>query len=315
VALDRLTLLALGIGLALLLARLLWAGRGARLLEVGAAALLAYPVASSVVAALNVADRLTRYTVLLPGTPEQFARSVLHDTAYGLLLPLAGALLLWRTRAGRGGVRTLADVRAALAKVLEPAGVRLAAPPGKAWLDALALLGATLLLLGLALLAQATLLRVLVTGDESSYWIRLTPPLLLGLSLAAGLTEEFVWRGLLLRALLTRLAWWPALLVQAALFGFIHAGYGNWAHVLGPALFGLLMGLVALRVSLLAAVVVHAGIDIAYLALAAPQLQPWILALPAAMLLGGLAALAWTRLRAVRAVLPPWSPRVPRDSG
>jgi membrane protease YdiL (CAAX protease family) len=164
-------------------------------------------------------------------------------------------------------------------------------------------LGVALLLLGLSLAAQTYAVPFLVTGDESAYWRNLTPALLVGLSVGAGVSEEFVWRGLFLRALLRRWAFWPALLGQALLFGFIHAGYGNWAHVLGPALFGLLMGIVALRVSLLAAMAVHAGVDMAYLALAAPQLQPGILALPLVLAGAGLAAAAATRLAPVRALL------------
>jgi hypothetical protein len=65
------------------------------------------------------------------------------------------------------------------------------------------------------------------------------------------------------------------------------------------------MGLVALRVGLLAAVVVHAGVDVAYLALAAPQLQPGILALPAALLLVGMGAMVATRWAASRATFAP----------
>jgi membrane protease YdiL (CAAX protease family) len=148
----------------------------------------------------------------------------------------------------------------------------------------------------------------IVTGDESLYWTRLTPALLVGLSLAAGVSEEFVYRGLLLRALLRRLPWTWALGLQAGVFGFVHAGYGNWAHVLGPAIFGAVMGLVALRVGLVAAVVAHAGIDVAYLSLAAPHLQPAVLLLPVLLALAGLAALAATRGRALRALLPPYAP-------
>jgi membrane protease YdiL (CAAX protease family) len=170
-------------------------------------------------------------------------------------------------------------------------------------LDALALLGATLLLLALGLLGEAVV-PGLGMANEAAYWADLTLPLLLALSLAAALSEEFVYRGLLLRALERRLPWWAALLAQAAAFGFIHSGYGNLAHVLGPFLFGALMGRVAQRAGLLACVAVHAGIDISYLSLAAPQLQPASLALTALLALAGLASLAATRARAVRALLP-----------
>jgi membrane protease YdiL (CAAX protease family) len=178
--------------------------------------------------------------------------------------------------------------------------------PRRAALDALAVLGATLALLAAGLLLEAVV-PGLGMGNEGAYWSELTLPLLVALSLAAGLSEEFVYRGLLLRALERRLPWWAALLGQALAFGFIHSGYGNLAHVLGPALFGLLMGRVAQRTGLMACVAVHAGSDVAYLALAAPQLQPASLALLLALAGAGVAGLVLTRARPVRALLP-WTP-------
>jgi hypothetical protein len=306
VALPAWLLLAAGVAVALLLGRLLWWPGRLRPVEVAAAVLVAYPVARALVGAASVSDRLTRYTVLLPASALEFQLAIARDLGFGILLPLGGALLLWRTRAGRGEARGWRDAIAGALRALEPAGVRPDARPARAVGEGLALLAVVLALQALALAAQATVARFLVTGDESAYWINLTPALLLGLSVAAGVSEEFVWRGLLLRALLRRLGWWPALLAQAALFGFIHAGYGNWAHVLGPAIFGLLMGLVALRVSLLAAVLVHAGVDIAYLALAAPHLQPAILVLPGLLVAAGAAALLATRGAPIKALWPPW---------
>jgi membrane protease YdiL (CAAX protease family) len=301
-ALPATALYAAGIALAVALALLWWPGRPrAGWTEAVGAALVAYPVARALVGAAAVSDRLTRYTVLLPASAPDFERAILRDSALGFLLPLAGALLLWRKRAGGAPVRSARDALAGVARALEPAG--LGGAPRRTLLDALAVLGVALLLLGASLAGQAYAVPFLVTGDESAYWQNLTPALLVGLSVAAGVSEELVWRGLLLRALLSRIPFWPALLLQAGLFGFIHAGYGNWAHVLGPALFGLLMGVVALRVSLLAAMAVHAGVDIAYLALAAPQLQPGILALPLALAIAGLVALAATRFAVVRALL------------
>lgn len=289
--------------LAPLLGWWLWLGRRPRAAQLAAAALLSYPAARALVEAASASPRLTRYNVLLPASPEALWRGVLEDVGLGLLLPLAGALLLWRGLAGSGAARSLGDLHEALARVLEPAGLRLGAPARPALLDALALLGLGLALLGLALAAQGWVVPFLVTADESRYWANLSAPLLVALGLSAALSEEFVWRGAVLRALLRRMGPWHAIAVQSLLFGFIHAGYGNWAHVLGPALFGGLLGLVALRVSLLAAMVAHAGVDMAYLALAAPHLQPAILALPAALLLGGAVAAIATRASPVRALL------------
>ena len=296
-------LLGAGIVLAVLLGRALWLRRRPAPLELFAAALLAYPVARALVATVPVLDRLTRYTVLLPAPREAFELAIVRDVGFGVLLPLAGALLLFRARAGQDALRGLRDLRDALARVLEPVGVRLAASWRRGLLDGLGLLALVLVLQLVALALQGSIARALVTGDESQYWRNLDLPLVLGLSFAAGLSEEFVWRGALLRGLLTRLPWVPALLLQGLLFGFIHAGYGTWAHVVGPAIFGVLMGLVALRVGLLAAVLIHAGTNVVYLALAAPALQPLALPLLAALLLAGAAALGVTRFGAVRALL------------
>lgn len=308
-----LLLLAAGIVLALVLGRALWLHRRPAALEVLAAALLAYPIARALVGAAWVVERLTRYTVLLPAPREAFELAIVRDLSLGFALPLAGALLLWRSRAGAGEARTLADVRDAAERALAPLAVRLAWPGRAAWLDALTILGAAMLLQGLALAAQGSFARVLVTGDESNYWINLTLPLLLGLSIAAGLSEEFVWRGALLRALLQRMGWLGAIALQAMAFGFIHAGYGNWAHVVGPALFGALMGLVALRVGLLATVVTHAGVNVMYLALVSPHLQPAAVVLLVALALACLTAAAITRGRAVRALFDPSAPGLARS--
>jgi membrane protease YdiL (CAAX protease family) len=297
-------LLAAGVVLAVALGWALWVRRRPTALELFAAALLAYPVSRALVAAAAVAERLTRYTVLLPAPREAFVLGVVRDVGFSILLPLAGALLLWRGLAGPGPARTLRDVRDALARALAPIGLRLGAPGWPGLRDGLALLGLALVLQFLALAAQGSIARVLVTGDESRLWQNLDWGLVLVISLAAGIGEELVWRGALLRALLQRMPWLGAVLLQAALFGFIHAGYGNWAHVVGPALFGALMGLVALRLGLLPAMVVHAGIDVAYLALVGP-FGVVGQGVAAALTLAGLVALAAARGAPVKALLRP----------
>jgi membrane protease YdiL (CAAX protease family) len=294
--------LAAGLALAVLLGLLLWAPRRPRPLEALAAVLLAYPLGRALAGAAAVADRVLTNPVLLPASVEDFELQMLHDMAFGLLLPLGAALLLWRGRAGRGAAKGAREVLAAARRALGPAGVGRRGPGARGALDALALLGAALALLGLGLAAERVV-PGLGTRNESAYWSNLTPAIVLALSAAAAVSEEFVYRGLLLRALMRRAPWGWALALQALAFGFVHSGYGNWAHVLGPALFGALMGLVALRVGLLAAAVVHAGVDVAYLSLAAPHLQPAVLALPATLALLGLAALARTRGRAVKALV------------
>ena len=97
-ALPGWAVLLLGIGLALALAALLWLPRRPRALEVLGAALVAYPIARALVGSALVSDRLTRYTVLLPASVQAFELSILRQLTLGLLLPLAGALLLWKGR-------------------------------------------------------------------------------------------------------------------------------------------------------------------------------------------------------------------------
>jgi CAAX protease family protein len=90
---------------------------------------------------------------------------------------------------------------------------------------------------------------------ESILWI--------ALSLSAGFCEEFVFRGYFQRQFA---AWtgsrWIALLLQAALFGLLHA-YQGFAAGLKIACFGALYGLVALKIrNLRPGMMAHAMTDI-----------------------------------------------------
>jgi membrane protease YdiL (CAAX protease family) len=102
----------------------------------------------------------------------------------------------------------------------------------------------------------------LVQGDETSVWLRMTAFHMLLISLAAGFGEELVYRGVLMVALARFMPPWAAILVQALVFGFAHAGYGTIAHVILPTLFGLLAGVIAYRWGLWAAIVLHVLVDI-----------------------------------------------------
>jgi membrane protease YdiL (CAAX protease family) len=85
----------------------------------------------------------------------------------------------------------------------------------------------------------------------------------LGVSLSAGICEEFAFRGYLQRqfTLLTRSAW-VALLLQAGLFGISH-GYQGIAACVRIAVFGVLYGLFARwRGSLRPGMIGHTGSDI-----------------------------------------------------
>lgn len=116
---------------------------------------------------------------------------------------------------------------------------------------------------------------VVNTGDDTRVFDNITPLTVLLLSVVAGVTEEFLFRGVL-QTWLTRLlgraapaavAVGAAVVLQAAFFGLVHSGYGNLAHVIGPFLFGLGMGVVARQLGILAAVVLHVEVDVLALGL------------------------------------------------
>lgn len=129
---------------------------------------------------------------------------------------------------------------------------------------------------------------LLAGGDESAYWRNISIPLIVLLSATAGLTEEFLFRGVLLRALGRVMPWWPAALLQAVLFGLIHAGYGTWTHVLAPAVFGLGMAWVARVLGVLPAALLHAQVNVLFFAL---DVAPAYVAAQGLLGLAGLAAL------------------------
>ena len=128
-------------------------------------------------------------------------------------------------------------------------------------------------------------------GDESLVWANLTPFLAIMVSLSAGFGEEIVYRGVLLRGLQNRMPVVAAILLQGVFFGFAHAGYGTWIHVIGPALFGVVAAIMALRWGLWSAILLHVLTDLfVFLPLTAPvgPILLWLL------FAGLLASLAWT---------------------
>jgi len=122
------------------------------------------------------------------------------------------------------------------------------------------------------------------TNDQDLY-ANVDPFLVLAISFAAGLGEELVFRAVLqsrLEIVFTRLlrnryiALVPAILVQATCFGFAHSGYLNFAHVLAPFVFGLIMGVVFRFVGLSAAVYAHALIDVFAFGSSSLNHYPWM---------------------------------------
>jgi hypothetical protein len=79
--------------------------------------------------------------------------------------------------------------------------------------------------------------------------------------------------------------WVYAAALQAILFGLIHAGYGTWVHVFGPALFGFGMAWIARRLGVLAAALLHAEVNVVFFTV---DVAPTYLAVNGAL---GLAAL------------------------
>ncbi len=131
--------------------------------------------------------------------------------------------------------------------------------------------------------------QALVNGDETNVWANMTPYHAIFISLAAGFTEEILYRGLILMALTRVVPTWVAVVLQAAFFGFAHAGYGTWAHVIGPALFGLFMGFVAMRWGIWAAIVLHVLADVAAFGFDAAANEAWFGTLLTVALLTNLA--------------------------
>jgi membrane protease YdiL (CAAX protease family) len=99
-------------------------------------------------------------------------------------------------------------------------------------------------------------------SDETSLFANMTPYHALLISLAAGFGEELAYRGLLMGWLSRRVPMAGAILVQSAVFGLAHSGYGTWSHVLLPTLFGLVAGAVAWAFGVWASITLHVLVDV-----------------------------------------------------
>jgi membrane protease YdiL (CAAX protease family) len=167
-----------------------------------------------------------------------------------------------------------------------------------------------LLALGTILLDVATRgVKALHNGDDSAYFTNMTLYHAVLLSAAAAVGEELLFRGLL-QGLLLRglraLGKWPAavlaVLLQAVVFGFAHAGYGNFAHVLSPALFGLLAGFLAWRFGIWSSIALHFLADFYILGLEAGTRAAWVAQLVNAVFLANLVFASWV----LASLLRPW---------
>lgn len=113
-------------------------------------------------------------------------------------------------------------------------------------------------------------------SNEASIYDNMTLYHAILISLAAGFGEELVYRGLLQTGLSRRMPMIVAVGLQALVFGFAHSGYGTWIHVILPALFGLIAGLVAWRFGIWTAIVLHVLVDLFAFGSDASSNVPWL---------------------------------------
>lgn len=219
---------------------------------------------------------LFTFTVLEPVGRDVLWRSVGRDVLFELALPLTGILLLHNAVPWIKSRRVSPDpiMRAASANGLGP----------KEGYPRDALRGFTLFFCIaaaylIALLVARQLSPELVGGSESEYWVNITLPLILLVSGMAGLTEEILFRGILLTRLARSMPWIMAALLQALFFGFIHAGYGTWTHVFAPFLFGLGMAWITRILGIVPAILLHMQVNIMFFALDVSDVVPsaWVL--------------------------------------
>jgi membrane protease YdiL (CAAX protease family) len=113
-------------------------------------------------------------------------------------------------------------------------------------------------------------------SDETSLFANMTPYHALLISLAAGFGEELTYRGVLQGWLSRRMPMALALVVQAAVFGLAHSGYGTWSHVLLPLLFGLVAGAVAWGFGVWASITLHVLVDVYAFGVESARGFPWV---------------------------------------
>lgn len=194
-------------------------------------------------------------------TQQQSARYI--GPALRILGPLGAGFLLWARGRDPDLWRHLSVRR--LAGHLRATGIPLGAGEGSS---------ARLGLAAFPALASANFLLLWLTAglsnsDESRLDDHITLYHVVTISAVAAVGEELLYRGLLQTGLWHLLKRWHsggamavAIVLQAALFGFAHAGYQNLQHFLFAALFGLLSGVVAWRFGLWTALVLHFLIDV-----------------------------------------------------
>lgn len=239
---------------------------------------------------LTIVPLFTQFTVLPPVSRAALWSGVQTTLFQGLVVPAVG---LWLMHQGR------------VREALDEHGLA----PRRSWrhdaLRGLALFfGIAIAYVAAYLLSKGPLAVLSSNGDESQYWRNITLPLILLVSGAAGLVEEFLFRGVLFSWLAKRMHVVVAALVQAVFFGLVHAGYGTFSHVLAPFVFGLGMAWVARVLGVVPAALIHAEVNVMFFAL---DVAPTYVAVNGAwglVALGGLVA-AWS----VACVVALWATR------
>lgn len=244
-----------------------------------------------------------------PATP-------LHAVGAFCLTLLFGVILLLAGEALGGGFAHFARITSlqlgglgAMLLVLTAAELRPASVLGLARPRAGEVLGGACMGVGLTLLVSATLAHLYTLGEAEEHaraveqtlltaWDTLGPVVVVGLIvLFAPLVEELVFRGMILRSLLGRLAPWLAVLISTAMFAVLH---GHLVHGSITAVLGLVCAIASLwRGHVWIAVAIHAAYNATALSLDAvlglSEILPLWTILPGLAMMGigiGLAALA-----------------------
>lgn len=180
----------------------------------------------------------------------------------GTLLYLAAGFVLWAWADPR--VRRTTQVKE-VARVLRETGI----PLGRGEAHGMAIGLAAFPLLALANVVLLLVSAGIANSDVGVLWSRMDLARAGLISLAAGFTEELLYRGLVfvgVARLVAKVhpgsAWPLAWFVQAVFFGFAHAGYASLQQLTFATLFGLLAGLVAWRFGIWTAIVLHVLIDV-----------------------------------------------------
>lgn len=246
--------------------------------------LIAAPLFVLLIVGLRSLPSLFEARAVVPVSADALnAKALTHVSLY-LLMPLAGLLFILGPR-----------------KALEAAKRALTGgKPGRRRLAASLAAGAGV---SLGVIGAVTFLWATIPADQGGLFVaegarvffsQVTPATALFLAAAAAVAEETLFRGILLSHLRKSVRVHAAVLIQAGLFGLIHAGYGSIEHVLAAASFGAMMGYLVVHRGLLPAMIAHFLVNVVILSIWSGQLA---LLLPVAMTLGALLlAVAYLRL-------------------